>query len=526
MKLLAEVPLGLPDYGGCFLNEGNNQYGGHGGRRVSAAGTTVIYTLPIEEEPGMGCGGAGPNPIGLFAHVGGSAIQLNAPPAAQCSPSSPCATAPNTSPEIIGVSPDGSRVWFTTTQPLINSDTDTTRDLYMAKLENGELKELVQASAGDGADEGAGVQGVNLVSPDGSHVSFVATGVLTTEPNSTGDVAEQGAYNFYVYDSESGDTKFVARLCKAPESSGSLADQECPASFSGGYPENDRGLWETQTANNSHFTPDGRFLIFDSYGHLAPDDNDNAQDLYRYDFNTGQIIRLSFGHNGNDGNGNDSAYSVELPASGGGVAGGPAETTEAFGRSISSDGSTVIFRTTAPLVSRDTNLGTHPGCGPEETGCDIYEWEEAGHGTCHESAGCISLITDGVDLHGIFGGTLSASGRDITFYTPRGLVPADKDGVGDIYDARIGGGFHTPIPPSECGSPEACRPAATQPPAIPNFTTEGNVSGGNGAQHLLCAKGRRRVTRHGQVRCVARHQKKKHHEAKHKRVGANRGGVK
>ena len=336
MKLVAEVPLGLPDYEGCFLNEGDNQYGGHGGRHVSADGSTIIYAVPIEEVPGAGCGGAGPNPIGLFAHVGETAIQLNAPPAAQCSSPSPCATAPNAHPEILGLSPDGSRAWFTTTQPLVNSDKDSTRDLYLAKLENGELKELVQASAGDSTDptpgEGAGVQGVNLISPDGSHVSFVATGVLTTEPNSSGDVAEQGAYNLYVYDSESGETKFVARVCKAPGKSGSLNDQECPATFSGSFVESDRGLWESQSGNNSHFTPNGRFLVFVSYGHLAPGDTDNAEDLYRFDFNTGQIIRLSFGRNGNDGNGNDSARPVELPAASGGVAGGPAEATEAFGR--------------------------------------------------------------------------------------------------------------------------------------------------------------------------------------------------
>jgi NHL repeat/WD40-like Beta Propeller Repeat len=530
MKLVAEVPLGLPDYEGCFLNEGNTQYGGHGGRRVSVDGSTIIYVVPIEEVPGAGCGGAGPNPIGLFAHVGETAIQLNAPSASQCSSPSPCATAPNAHPEIVGLSPDGSRAWFTTTQPLVNSDKDSTEDLYFAKLKNGELKELVQASAGDSTDptpgEDAGVQGVNLISPDGSHVSFVAAGVLTTEPNSSGDVAEQGAYNLYGYNSGSGETNFVARICKAPGQSGSLADQECPPTFSGGYPENDRGLWESQSGNNSHFTPDGRFLIFTSYAHLAPGDTDNAQDLYRYDFQTEQLIRLSFGRNGNDGNGNDSAHPVELPAAGGGVAGGPAETAEAFGRAISADGSTIIFRTTAPLVSRDTNLGTHPGCGPEETGCDLYEWMEAGHGTCHEAAGCISLISDGLDVHGIFGGTLSASGRDITFYTPRGLVPADTDGVGDIYDARIEGGFHTPHPPADCGSPEACRPAAGAAPAAPTLGSESFVGPGNSKEHLECAKGKRRVVRHGQVRCVAKHNKKKHHKAKHKRAGANRGGAK
>src|SRR5262249_16332581 len=67
--------------------------------------------------------------------------------------------------------------------------------------------------------------------PDGSHAAFVATGVLTTEANpTTGQSAAQGADNLYVYDAESGLTKFVASLCSGSEESGSLTDPACPVS--------------------------------------------------------------------------------------------------------------------------------------------------------------------------------------------------------------------------------------------------------------------------------------------------------
>ena len=145
------------------------------------------------------------------------------------------------------------------------------------------MKELVQASAGEASPShptpgaGAGVQGVLQVSQDGTHASFVATGVLTAKPSSVGDSAEQGADNLYVYDATSGETKFVARLCSGSEESGTLADPACPASLEGGNQgANDSSLWKS--GYNSQFTPDGGYLLFSSYGRLTPDDTDNVTD--------------------------------------------------------------------------------------------------------------------------------------------------------------------------------------------------------------------------------------------------------
>ena len=535
ISLVAEVPLGLPSptgapshaQTGCSIDgEGMNP---RTTRLTSADGKTLFYTIPIEEAAEAFCGNGTPNPIGLFARIGATApIQLNAPPPAQCSSPHPCVGGALATPTYYGASPDGSRAWFTTTQPLINSDTDTTKDLYLAKLENGHLSELVQVSAGEATPshpnpgEGAGVKGVVETSQDASHVAFVATGVLTTGSNSNGDSAEQGAYNLYVSGPQSGEVKFVARICSGAKKSGSLPDLACPADLQNGEngfgEENDNAMWLPGTGPAAaHFTPDGRYLLFTSFGRLASGDTDSVRDAYRYDFQTGQLIRVSVGHNGNDGNGNDDLYPVEI---GHHAARGaePDELAEDGFRSISADGSIVVFSTAAPLVSHDTNAAAQPGCGQHTTGCDVYEWEEQGHGTCTESGGCISLVSDGVNPQGASNPVISPSGLDIIFGTRRGLVAGDTDGIGDAYDARVDGGF-PPLPPKQqCGSGESCHPPTHGEGTSPVIGSESIVTSGNQKGSLQCATGRHKERKHGQVRCVPNRRKKhhrKHHNAKH-----------
>jgi hypothetical protein len=531
IRLVAELPLGLePSINSglqgtrCAVNfDESGARQNYGARLTSRNGSTMVYSSPLEHAAGAFCGPGTPNPVALFVHYEGqsSSTQLDAVSPTQCHAPSPCASSgPTTTPTFAGLSPDGTGAWFTTTQPLIDSDTDSTRDLYLAKLESGNVKELVLASTGDASPahptpgQGADVQGVVRVSDDGTHVAFVGTGVLTTDENALHQSAIAGADNLYVYDAASGQTKFVAKLCSGPKKSGSVTDIGCLTG-------DEHWLSPYHDTPKAAFTPDGRYLLLASFSRLTADDTDNTRDIYRYDFQTGQLIRLSFGHRGNDGNGNDDAYQAEIRSGSAGQFGEANQIAEDSSRSIAADGSVAIFFTQAPLVSHDTNNMT-----------DIYEWEEQGHGTCHEAGGCIGLVSDGVDTHdGGQQGIISASGRDITFHTQRGEVPADTDGVGDIYDARVNGGFHYSPPPAPCGSPEACRPSTSPPPPSPKFTTEGNVSGGNGVPHLRCAKGKHRVNRHGQVRCVRSHHRKqhhrnRHHERSHPRAGVNRRGGK
>jgi hypothetical protein len=584
LRLVAELPPGLEyDESGrdhCAIDPTFTfvQRGGTP-RFTSASGSTLIYTAPVETTAGLPCGEGTPNPYGIFARAGASPpLQLNVSTTPQCTAGNPCFESQPTLPIYDTVSSDGRRVWFTTKQPLVNADTDETNDLYVAKLNpGGELEELLLASAGEatqthpapgtGADLGEdGVggtrDGVLAVSEDGTHAAFESPAVLSEDPNALGQKPVRHANNVYVYDLASGKTKFVTELCSGPERSGSepgpfpqgdhrvsleqsVPDPACPNAspniVSASTPFGDLALWMfkagvTGNVQNVAITPDGRFLLFSSIGHLTSDDLDERDDLFRYDFQTGQLNRVSIGRRGNDSDGNDNAYVAEFAApntTGSSFFNPPGGIGEDGVRAISADGSTVLFRTPAPLVSRDTNQTSAVG-GCEEligihgrTGCDIYEWDAQGHGTCTEAGGCVDLISSGrAPRVGDTAAVISASGRDILFVTNRNLVPDDTDGVSDIYDARVEGGFHPEHGATPCGSPETCGEALKPAPAPPVLGTPNFVGPGNSATQLECAKGRHRVVKHGQPRCVPNRHHKGHrgkHYRHHHRTGRNGG---
>jgi hypothetical protein len=538
LRLAAEVSLGLPPSigSGCEIDPESSL--GTSTNTSAADGSTLFYLAPLELSPGAECQGTHPNKLALFACdlaagpcVEGqpgyhAPVQLSAESPTECTAPHPCAGAAPSAASFYAAMPSGAGAWFTTAQPLIDADADSAEDLYLARFEGGQLTRLQRATGGDATDPNptapAGLQGVVKVSADGNRAYFVATGVLTEDENALHQSAAQGADNLYLYDASSKETKFLARLCSGPEESGSLADPACPSDLDGGVGTengaNDAWLWHFGPGGGrrANLSPDGRFLVFDSNGRLAPGDTDNAPDVYRYDAQSGELARVSFGHRGNDANGNDSLFPAELAEE---IAGrgheSPANTEDEF-RSISADGSRVVFTTAAPLVSRDTNEGAHPSCGQGSIGCDVYQWEEDGHGSCEEAAGCVSLLSSGLGTTSVLGGVLSSSGRDVAFTTASGLVPGDVDGLPDLYDARAGGGFAPQPPPQICGGAETCHGPATESTLHPNCTTC-EFEAPPPPKRIQCAKGRHRVTKHGQERCVPN---KKHHKAKkhHKRA--------
>ncbi len=95
--------------------------------------------------------------------------------------------------------------------------------------------------------------------------------------------------------------------------------------------------------------------------------------------------------------------------------------------------------------------------------------------------GCVSLISPGtgsVDSNFL---AMDENGENIFFTSRDRLVLADTDGLLDVYDARVGGGFpgDAEAAPAECLG-EACQPAAASPSAEPlsgsrAFSGAGNV---------------------------------------------------
>jgi DNA-binding beta-propeller fold protein YncE len=448
---------------------------------LSADGRSVYFTA-LSAGPGVPCpGGSGANAgtavpaKAVYARIDGEfpsahtvAISQRSP--ADCGVPSGCQSSPPGDAHFQGASADGSRAYFTDTQQLTDtaSEDSTAGDsayqgcpnttgangcnLYLYDFGAAAGHELTAVSAGDTSGGGPRVQGVLALSSDGSHIYFVAKGVLAANRDSKGQTAPDGANNLYVYDAASGDTSFVAAL-----------------------PQSDSEAWTGSSSLAANVTPDGRFLVFRSFGRLTPDDSSQsgARQVFRYDAQTGALQRISVGNNGFNDNGNRPAATP---------CGATACSEDAFiappsggirrDPTMSDDGATVFFQSPIALTPRgldDVQTGTD-GAGNPIYAQNLYEWHSR-----H-----VALISDGTDtsrnagsdslcpLAGATGSSVcllgsDASGQNVFFTTAGQLVPQDTDSELDYYDARVGGGFPYTPPPEPC-SGDSCKPPPSGTP--------------------------------------------------------------
>jgi hypothetical protein len=413
---------------GCGTGVGSADTNYHA---ISTDGRVIFWTT--------GC--AAPS---VYARVDG-ATTINAS-ATQCTrvPSDPGGACNADSASVFqGANASGTRVYFTTAQQLVNADTDSTTDLYECDIPSGtptpvgpanpcpDLREV------SGAATGANVQGVTRISDDGSRVYFVATGVLASNPGANDAAAVTGDPNLYVWHRDAahpaGETRFVAKL--DPADSADLWGPDNPGRF-------------------AQATDDGRYLVFATYAalidHGPGTDSDAARDVYRYDAETGALIRISTDTEGDLGN--EPGHDALFPP----IAYGPSVlSTHGPRAAMTDDGQSVVFTTTDTLVPSDTN-GT----------VDAYMWH----------AGRVALISSGKPsaddtllagqpLALTVGGIqafITPSGGDVYFTTTAQLTTNDIDTVVDIYDARIDGGFDV-VPPSACAG-DACQDGRSAPP--------------------------------------------------------------
>ena len=320
-----------------------------------------------------------------------------------------------------GDATDGSRVYFTTTQQLVNGDTDQTNDLYACDIPPGTpapvglANPCASLSEVSGAASGADVEDVIRVCDDGSRVYFVAKGVLAANLDANEQPAVPGDHNLYVWEKDAahptGTTRFIARL------------------------EPDDVF-----RYNSQSTADGRYFVFNTANRLVASDTDEAQDVYRYDADTGQMLRLSTGVSGTGGNtpGLDAQLRRQELA-----------TENRRRTAMTADASIVVFETGEALA---------PGGG------GVYAWHD----------GKVSRIGPGAFPW------IDDSGQNIYFLS-NALTAEDGDStLGDFYDARIDGGF--PARQSHRCTGEACQatlsspPATSGPPASTLLSGAGNLS--------------------------------------------------
>jgi hypothetical protein len=356
----------------------------------------------------------------LWARVGGSATvavshsectRTSSDPGGACNALAPA--------EFAGMPTDGSRVYFTSAQQLVNGDTDQTNDLYECEIPPGAPAPVGAANPCASLTEvthdtsGADVQSVVNVSEDGSRVYFIAKGALAANLGSNDAAPVAGDENLYVWQKDAahpaGQMTFIAKL-------------------------------EANNVGEAQSTTDGRYLIFTTPSRLLASDTDEASDVYRYDADTHGLLRLSTDSSGRGGN--EPGFEARLPTSK--LRRFPAQLARPT--AMTSDASTVIFETAEALSPADSDGTT-----------DVYEWHE----------GQVSLISNG----GVFGATgfgaigITRSGQDIYFSTGQPLTAGDSGSEADVYDARVEGGFPATTPQPCSG--EACQgspPPQPQPP--------------------------------------------------------------
>jgi hypothetical protein len=461
---------------------------------MSADGLTVFFTAG-----GQGLGNcaslSAPEVSELYARRDSSeTVAVGEPTKGDCEVClTPATAAGGRMPaEFAGASEDGSKVFFLTEQELLAGDKGM--NLYEYDFANPASSagnpqgRIVRVSMGSTEPH---VEGVSRVSEDGSHVYFVATGVLTgSETNGVGAAAVAGANNLYVFQRDAshpnGALRFVAELssetaaeltAKEAAACGALTGtekEECEETLqrqASQKNQRDASDWLARDERPVQATPDGRFLVFSSSADLTAGDTSSLPQIFEYDAANGELVRVSTGAQGyGPGVASANEHSATIPpANFYGSSQAYAATHEL---AVSGDGAVVAFESGAAL--------TAGAVGAEEAGAvSVYEYRSAG-GAAGLGGGNVYLISAGSAaekrepnrLHGV-----SPSGNDVLFITSSPVVGGvDGDTQYDVYDARVDGGFPPEAVPLQCAGEGCYGPAAAAP---------GLGAGGSGSRSAL-----------------------------------------
>lgn len=318
--------------------------------------------------------------------------------------------------------PDGSKVFFTTDEQLVNADVNSNADLYMYDTTlPDDANNLTLLSNSD-------VTGVIGTSEDGSYVYFVSD-----------------AQDIYVW--HAGSLRHIGTVTSAD-----AIDNIAIASLS-------------LNLKRARVSRDGTLLLFQAKDGVGLTGYDHGQscgaegtspctELYIYNFD------------GNGGAGelrcascNPSGAAATADASGVAQTGtGGTGSTQHLNRMLSKDGRWVFFTSGERLVPGDRNGAVR----------DVYAYDV--------KEARPQLVSTGRDSSDSFFMDASASGEDAFFITRERISSVDVDDNYDLYNARVGKGFpDPPRPPAPC-SGDPCQ-GAPSPPAQDPSTGSPSLSG-------------------------------------------------
>jgi hypothetical protein len=426
---------------------------------ISADGSRIFFTVP--ESPGSQNGQ-------LYARIDHiTTVQLNEP---ELSPGHPDPN-PGQSATYWDASADGSRVFFTSSEPLTDdAPANGGRKLYMYDTTRpASDSNLTLISATNVPSATPDVQTVLGASADGHYVYFMTSGQLVAGQPGVGVSA-------VIYVWHDGTVRFVAPVNQSD------------------FGDDSNTIEWTLTRHVAKVTPDGKHVLFSSaFPQPGPTGFDqtcaqggNCRQLYLYSDDTQHVACVSCNPSG-------------APATGSALVGirtnnGTALTTSAGSNPLSDDGSKVFFTSPDALVPQDTNGKL-----------DAYEYDVP--------TGTLHLLSNGREPSDSYFMTASPSGDDAFIVTRAQLVGSDTDNSYDLYDARVDGGFPD-LPPSPpacagdgCRSPQSTPPATVTPGTGP-VTRNGNLPSKRVAKPKPkpkprpCRKGFARKKVHGKTKCV------------------------
>ena len=321
---------------------------------------------------------------------------------------------------------------------LVNNDTNNATDIFVRDRLTGSTERVSIASDGTQANNfSTGI----AISFDGRFVAFssFASNLISDDTN--------GGIDVFVHDRQTGETTRVSVASDGTQHNGSLYTLVNSISSDGRYvvfhsdatnlvtgddnDANDVFLHDRQTGQttrislandgtqgnddsfNGRISANGRYVVFTSgANNLVQGDTNGTGDIFVHDLQTGQTRRVSVSSDGTEGNnnsGNDGCGS---------------------GPNISSDGKYVVFVSSASnLVAGDTNERN-----------DVFVHDMQSRQTVRTS-----IASDGIQGDGHSGRcrppTISADGRFVAFVSEASnLVPSDTNGVWDVFVVELGGG--------------------------------------------------------------------------------------
>jgi Tol biopolymer transport system component len=258
------------------------------------------------------------------------------------------------------ISSDGRFVAFSSmADNLVLADTNQSGDIFVYELQTGAISRVSVASDGSEAN---GISINPVISADGRFISFnsLATNLTSNDGNSRSDV--------FIHDRHTGQRNLISVAVN-----GSVANNE---SFKPAISGNDRYVAFVSRADN-----------------LVIGDTNDVSDVFVYDRQTGQMIRVS-----------SLPEDAQLPA---------ADLRDAYSPAIASDGRFVSFYRPPNFFNPDFKYGSFV--------YDLY-------------TGQVVHLSQGYDeANGIYEVAISVDNRWFAFATHENLIPEDTNDEVDVY---------------------------------------------------------------------------------------------